>query len=285
MQLHVVLPAESPEMDIRRLADLAQEAEHLGYDGVWLPDHLLPPGPYGPEKYGGVYEPLTALAYLAAVTRDITLGTSVLILPLRDPLLVARQAATLARAAGGRFVLGVGAGWEAYEFDAAGVDFATRGARTTSALRVIRHLHEHGGGPYEDAFHSFDERAVFQPVPEHPVPFLIGGNSKAALRRAAEVGDWWQGVALEPREFAERRGRLRELGGERRIKAGTRIDWDDDGRDVRAVREEVEAWRAVDADHLAVWFGSVEGDGFRRRMRALAEAVGLGGGGGSGGRV
>ncbi|MDX3226352.1 TIGR03619 family F420-dependent LLM class oxidoreductase [Streptomyces sp. ME19-01-6] len=274
MQLHVVLPAESPELDIHELAALAQEAEQLGYDGVWLPDHLLPPGPYGPEKYGGVLEPLTALSYLAAVTRRVTLGTSVLILPLRDPLLVARQAATLARASGGRFVLGVGTGWEEYEFDAAGADFATRGARTTSALRLIRHLHASGGGPYEDAFHSFDERAVFQPVPEHPVPFLIGGNSTAALRRTAGVGDWWQGVGLGPREFTEHRSRLRELSDGREINAGARIGWDDDGRDAGEVREEVEAWRAVDADHLAVWFGSVDGDGFGRRMRALAKAVG-----------
>ncbi|ADI09440.1 oxidoreductase [Streptomyces bingchenggensis BCW-1] len=280
MQLHVILPAESPATDIHELAALTQEAERLGYDGVWLPDHLLPPGPYGPEKYGGVHEPLTALAYLAAVTRRVTLGTSVLILPLRDPLLVARQAATLARMSGGRFVLGVGAGWEEYEFDAARADFATRGARTTSALRLIRQLHESGGGPYEDAFHSFDERAVFQPVPEHPVPFLIGGNSNAALRRTVQVGDWWQGVGLGPREFAGHRARLRELSGGREIHAGARIGWDDDGRDVGRdvgeVREEVEAWRAVEADHLAVWFGSPEGDGFLRRMRALAEAVGQG---------
>ncbi|MFD8871437.1 LLM class flavin-dependent oxidoreductase [Streptomyces sp. NPDC059590] len=138
-------------------------------------------------------------------------------------------------------------------------------------MRLIRQLHESGGGAYEDAYHSFDGRAVFQPVPERPVPFLIGGNSNAALRRAAQVGDWWHGVGLGPEEFAAHRSRLRELsGGGRDINAGARIDWDDDGRDVREVRAEVAAWRAVDADHLAVWFGSVAGDGFRRRMRALA---------------
>lgn len=103
------------------------------------------------------------------------------------------------------------------------------------------------------------------------MPFLIGGNSKAALRRAAQVGDWWHGVGLDPEEFAAHRSRLRELSGEGRdINAGTRIDWDDDGRDVREVRAEVAAWQSVDAGHLAVWFGSVAGDGFCRRMRALA---------------
>ncbi|MEU4890870.1 TIGR03619 family F420-dependent LLM class oxidoreductase [Streptomyces sp. NPDC044780] len=267
MELHVVLPDESPRMGPRELTDLAQEAEALGYEGVWLPDHVLPPGPYGPDRYGGVYEPLIALASIAAVTRRITLGTSVLVLPLRDPLILARQTATLARMSGGRFVLGAGTGWERYEFDAAGADFAERGARTTSALRLIRHLHESGGGPYQDAFHSFDDRAVFQPVPERPVPFLIGGNSPAALRRTAEIGDWWQGVGLDPGEFAGHLARLRELSGGRRVHAGARIGWDDDGRDVRDVRAEIDAWAAAGADHLAVWFGDAEG--FGRRMRAL----------------
>ena len=105
------------------------------------------------------------------------------------------------------------------------------------------------------------------------LPFRVGGNSPAALRRTAQIGDWWQGVGLDPREFAGRRAGLRELSGGREINAGARIGWDDDGRDVREVREEVEAWRAADADHLAVWFGSPEGGGFRRRMRALAGAA------------
>ncbi|MCZ0994832.1 LLM class flavin-dependent oxidoreductase [Streptomyces noursei] len=114
-----------------------------------MPDHLLPPGPYGrpPEGYGGVYEALTTLAYLAAATERITLGTSVLIAPLREPLLLARQSATLARLSGGRFVLGVGVGWHPYEFAAAGVGFGDRGARTDRTLRLVRHLHTERAGP------------------------------------------------------------------------------------------------------------------------------------------
>lgn len=266
MELHVVLPDESPRMSASQLAGLAREAEDLGYDGVWLPDHLLPPGPYGPEAYGGVYEALTTLAYLAAVTERVRLGTSVLVLPLRDPLLVARQAATLARLSGDRFVLGVGTGWESYEFDAAGADFAGRGRRTTSALRLIRHLHTQGSGPYADGFHSFDERAVFQPVPERPVPFLIGGNSAAALRRTAEIGDWWQGVALTPAAFAEHRERLRALT-DRPVRAGARLQWGD-ARPAGEIAAEIDAFAAAGAGHLAVWCGEVAG--FAERMRRLA---------------
>ncbi|MEU3752350.1 TIGR03619 family F420-dependent LLM class oxidoreductase [Streptomyces olivoreticuli] len=269
MRLHVVLPDESASMPVSRLVELAREAEVLGFAGVWLPDHVLPPAEYGPV-YGGVYEPLTALAHLAAVTTRVTLGTSVLVLPLREPLVLAKQAATLAHLSEGRFVLGVGTGWESYEFEAAGADFAGRGARTTAALRLIRHLHTQGGGPYADDHHAIDGRAVFRPVPALPVPFLIGGNSDAALRRAARVGDMWQGVRLSPEEFVVRRDRLRELGGER-VSAGVRDDWDDDARPVEDVARRVRDWGRTGADDLALHFGPVEG--FGRRMRTLAARV------------
>lgn len=297
MRLHVVLPDESAAMDVGTVAGLAREAEALGYAGVWLPDHLLPPGPYGVSTgYGGVYEALTTLSYLAAVTERVTLGTSVLVAPLRDPLILARQTATLARLSGGRFVLGAGVGWERYEFAAAGADFAARGARTDSTLRVVRQLHTRGGGPYEDAFVSFDERAVFEPVPRTPVPFLIGGNSDAALRRAVEFGGYWQAVFLTPAEFAVRRKRIEELvreaepagGGLRsvagggaargpRVSAGARTDWDGPGRSAADVRAEVARWEAAGAADLAVWFGAAD-DGFAARMRALAAGTGLKGG-------
>ncbi|MGD3107700.1 TIGR03619 family F420-dependent LLM class oxidoreductase [Streptomyces sp. YGL11-2] len=286
MRLHVVLPSESAAMAVRDLAGLARQAEELGYAGVWLPDHLLPPGPYGtpPQAYGGVYEPLAALAYLAAVTERITLGTSVLIAPLREPLLLARQSATLARLSGGRFVLGVGVGWQRYEFAAAGVGFGTRGARTDRALRLVRHLHTGAGGPYDDGRVSFDGRAVFEPVPEEPVPFLIGGNSDAALRRAAEFGGYWQGVGLTPGEFAERRRWFargpatgRSAAGAPRVAAGSRIAWDGPDRTLAEVTSEVAEWEAAGAEDLGVWFGAVDG-GFADRMRALAEATGVAGG-------
>ncbi|GGW99667.1 TIGR03619 family F420-dependent LLM class oxidoreductase [Streptomyces noursei] len=281
MRLHVVLPSESGAMAAGELAGLAREAEELGYAGVWLPDHLLPPGPYGkpPEGYGGVYEALTTLGYLAAVTEHVMLGTSVLVAPLREPLLLARQSATLARLSGGRFVLGVGVGWQPYEFAAAGIGFGDRGARTDRALRLVRRLHTGAGGPYDDGEVAFDGRAVFEPLPQEPVPFLIGGNSDAALRRAAEFGGHWQAVGLTPREFAERAAVLDRRAAERgtRVVAGARIGWDGPDRSLPDVTAEVAAWEAAGAADLGVWFGPVDG-GFADRMRALAEGTGVAGG-------
>ncbi|MBF6333118.1 TIGR03619 family F420-dependent LLM class oxidoreductase [Nocardia transvalensis] len=266
MRLHVVLPDESAAMPVSQLVELAQEAEALGFAGVWLPDHVLPPAEYGPV-YGGVYEPLMTLAHVAAATSRVTLGTSVLILPLREPILLAKQAATLAHLSGDRFVLGVGVGWQPYEFEAVGADFAERGAITTAALQLIRRLHTGAGGPYADNHYAFDERAVFQPVPATPVPLLIGGNSDAALRRAALVGDMWQGVGLTPAQFATRRDRLRELGGDK-VSAGTRDTWNDDAQSIDDVVERIREWAEVGPDDLGLHFGPVEG--FGRRMRALA---------------
>ena len=109
MHLQVVLPNESIDVEPERIAGLARRAEQLGYGAVWLPDHLLPPADYG-TTYGGVYEPLVTLSYIAASTTRIGLGTSVLLVALRNPFAVAKQAATLDRLSHGRLTLGVGLG-------------------------------------------------------------------------------------------------------------------------------------------------------------------------------
>ena len=147
MRLGVVLPNEAVDADPREIARLAQRADALGYWSVWLPDHLLPPAAFG-DVYGGVYEPLTLLAHISALTEQITLGTSVLILPLREPVLLAKQFATLERVAPGRVILGAGVGWERDEFAALEVPFSERGARADELITLIEHLHAAGEGGF-----------------------------------------------------------------------------------------------------------------------------------------
>ena len=168
-------------------------ADELGFDSVWCNDHLAIPtasgdgatepayaAAYGEQRGQRIYEPLIVLAYLAAVTRRVLLGTSVYLLPLRNPLLAARQAVSLDQLSDGRLVLGVGAGWLESEFDAVGVPYRQRGRRTDEAIAMLKSLCGADGA-------GFLPKPVQRP---HP-PLWIGGRSEAALRRAARAGDAW----------------------------------------------------------------------------------------------
>jgi probable F420-dependent oxidoreductase len=257
--LEVVLPNEDPGQDPARPAELARLAEDLGYHAAWLPDHLMPPGAYG-EVFGGVYEPLITLAHIAARTSRIRLGTAVLVVPLRDPFVLAKQVATLDRLSGHRLGLGVGAGWNEPEFAEVGADFGTRGKRTDETLDLLAELFRTGRGPHG---------GYFEPRPAGPVPITVGGNSAVALRRAARIGAGWMSAGLSPAEFGVRAEKLRGMtnGDETRVTA--RMEWTsgDLGEGVARFR----AYILAGADAVAVHFGPAEDCG--RRMTVFAEAV------------
>jgi probable F420-dependent oxidoreductase len=172
---------------------VGRRADELGFDSIWCNDHLaLPSAPgngaaqpaytaaYGEQRGQSIYEPLIVLAYLAAVTRRVLLGTSVYLLALRHPLLAAKQAVSLDRLSDGRLVLGVGVGWLESEFAAMGVPYRQRGRRTDEAIAMLKTL-------------CAEDSADFLPQPvqrPHP-PLWIGGRSDAAVRRAARAGDAW----------------------------------------------------------------------------------------------
>ena len=234
-----MLPNESVDADPRAIVRLAQEAEALGYASLWLPDHLLPPAPYG-DVYGGVFEALTLLAHISAVTERITLGTSVLILPLREPVLLAKRVATLERLAPGRVTLGAGVGWDRDEFAALGVAYDVRGKRTDEIIALVEHLHRLGTGT---------DRGVFAPQPTARIPLLIGGKSDAALKRAARVGDLWQAYNVSIDEYRVMQDRLRAFATGRVVSPGTVV---------RSADEDVEMWREAGAEHLALHPGSLD---------------------------
>ncbi|WP_129788649.1 TIGR03619 family F420-dependent LLM class oxidoreductase [Promicromonospora panici] len=268
MELQVVLPNEFPTMPARTLTELTQAAEDLGYTTAWLPDHVLPPGEFG-ERFGGVYEPLVTIGHLTAVTEHLRFGTSVLVAPLRDPFVLAKQVATLHELSGGRVILGVGVGWSVPEFDAVGADYAHRGAVTDDMLALLGHLFSGGAAPYQGRRFSF-EQGVFAPAPDGSVPIMVGGNSDAALRRAARYGDVWQGIPADPGTFAERVQVLAELANGRDVVPALRIGWDG-STPVERVADAAVAYREAGAAQLAVHFG--EHEGTAERMTALANAV------------
>jgi probable F420-dependent oxidoreductase len=210
VHLGVILPnfgRESTPDAIRRTAEAAEE---LGLDSVWATEHIIV-GPEAVNPYGRVYAPLLVLAWIAAFTERVGVGTSIVLVPLHHPVHLAKEVATLQELSHGRVRLGVGVGWHEDEFRFMGVEFRGRDRRADEALGLMRALWSG-----ERAFHgkhwSF-ENATFAPLPE-PLPELwVGGRSERALRRARELGDVWhpsRGVGPEDvRRVKERFPELR----------------------------------------------------------------------------
>lgn len=206
--------------------DAALAADARGFESVWLPEHLVLPLELAGQLVPGeehppippttpVFDAAAWLAWLAAQTEHVRLGTFVYLLGIRHPFVGARAFATLDIVSGGRAELGVGAGWLTTEWEAVGLDPRTRGRRLDEAIDVTRRLWtedvvEHHGEAFDFAPVAFEPKPVQDP---HP-PISIGGESHRALRRAAERGDGWLGMAHTPASAAAQVVRLRELEAE-----------------------------------------------------------------------
>src|SRR3954469_6742580 len=172
MRIGVNIPNFGPGTDPDVLGRWARTGEALGFDLLMISDHVAVTPDVAEQYPAPFYEPFTALSWLAGVTERVRLGPSVLIVPHRHPLLVARMAANLNRISGGRLVLGVGVGWARQEFAALGVPFERRGVLTDEFLRSVRA--------------AWDDDADYR---AGRIPVWVGGNSEAGLRRAVRLGD------------------------------------------------------------------------------------------------
>lgn len=206
------------------MTPVAERIEVLGFESVWVAEHLVFPTeirsryPYSPQGVPPInpatplLDPLLVLMHIAARTERIRLGTNVYILPLRHPLAVARMTTTLDVLSKGRLSFGIGLGWLAEEFAAVGVDFASRGARTREYVRAIRALWTESEPSFQGRYAEFAP-LKFEPKPvqrPHP-PIIFGGESDAALRRAAALGDGWYGVGHTPESAGGQVARLHAL--------------------------------------------------------------------------
>ncbi len=182
------------------VASIAQLAEAAGFESLWFGEHIVfaePPPRFSPVPPDArVLDPLITLAFLAAHTRQIRLGTGVLILPQRNPLVLAKEIASLDALSGGRVIFGIGVGYWEPEFRALGVSFADRGARTDEYLAAMRAIWTQPQPAYHGRFVSF-EHVQAHPQPQRAIPVVVGGSSPAAYRRAVVQADGWYGWGLD----------------------------------------------------------------------------------------
>ena len=196
--------------DVQALVGLASRAEELGFDSVWVHDHVFNVG-HVLDRIGGrpYYEPLTLLSFVAARTARVRLGTSVLVLPYHNPIRLAKTVATLDVLSEGRVILGVGVGAIEKEMEAMGSAFKERGAITDEAIAVMRTLWTEDEPRFDGAYSRF-AGMKFSPKPRQHIPIVIGGVSRAAIRRAARLGDGWQPLGLTPGALGQGMAALRE---------------------------------------------------------------------------
>ncbi len=259
----------------------AETVARLGWEAVWTTDHVLVPHSAAGE-YGRTFEAIATLAWVGARHPSLKLGTSVIVVPQRNAVLLAKELATLDVLSEGRVIAGVGIGWVETEFDNLGMSdrFHRRGAYLDETIRLWRHLWSGSTEPFEGDFHAFRD-FVFGPVPvQARLPIVVGGSSEAALRRAGRLGDGYQATRSTPEDFVNRVAVIRAAADaagrpmpwlsarvpiaiEQRAGGGASLAHPE------ATKAEIEAFGRLGLDHLALVFQATD----PARLTAAIELV------------
>ena len=293
MKLGICLPNNWGLEDVQSIFRLATRAEELGFDSVWVSEHVFNTS-YILDRIGSrpYYDPLAILSYLAAVTRRISLGTSVLVLPYHNPIRLAKTAATLDVMCGGRLKLGVGVGVIEEEIIAMGGSMAERAAISDEAIAIMKELWTQDDPSFQGRYHSFSGMKFSpRPVQKPHVPLLVGGISRAAIRRAVSAGNGWHAMTLSPDELAPLVGYLGEIAVDAgralsEVPVSIRLDMHPPGTDRRGrtgrytldpdpeeVLAEVHRFEALGVDEIAVSLNSGEETLIHDTMDMLARHV------------
>ena len=262
MRFGVVFPQTEIGTDPTVIRDFAQTAEALGYHHILAYDHVIGANPASRQGWRPPYthkdsfhEPFVLFSYLAGVTKSLEFTTGVIILPQRQTVLVAKQAAALDVLSGGRLRLGIGIGWNPVEYEALGENFKNRGRRSEEQVEVLRKLWTQELVTYEGQWHKITD-AGLNPLPiQRPIPIWFGGSDDRALRRLARLGDGWfplmgpddtcRAAIDKIGSYAREAGRdPKSIGIESRVTIGQKSpeEW----------KKEIEAWKNLGATHLAV---------------------------------
>lgn len=288
MKIGIRIPAAGPGASPESIVQTARWAESLGYSSVWVSDHVVLPEvvassyPYDAEGRWPYpadtpwLDPLLALSLAASAAPSVQLGTSVLVAPLRHPVHLAKQVASLDYLSGGRVILGLGAGWMKEEMDLLGVPFARRGARAAEMVALMRALWSGDTVDFRGAFYELAGCRMHPRPAQARIPVVWGGHSEHALRRVVGCGDGWHPTRSTLHQLAAGMARLRRL-------------CDEHGRDfdtVSVIARPGPAYaidEAAHARHLALGVDHVVIDppvaeglaGFREEMERVAEICGL----------
>ena len=176
------------------LLNVARESEKQGLDSLWTSDHIIVPKDHHP--WTRLFETITTLSFISSVTTKILLGTSVILLPLRDPIILAKQIATINALSNGRVIIGVGIGWNNKEFGLIGKNFQSRMKTVGGQIQTMRKF-------WKDGFRNIGFTSEPLPTEETCPRILVGGQSIGALRRVAEFGDGWHPVGITPQEYEQ----------------------------------------------------------------------------------
>jgi probable F420-dependent oxidoreductase len=217
VQVAIAVNHAGQQVPMGDLARLARRAEALGFDALLSGDHIVLPleeqydHPYAPDgrfgldtrrRQGHLIESMTVLGYLAGITERIRLGTSVMVMPYRNPIVAAKEWASLDVISKGRTICGLGVGWSRWAFDALGIPFDRRGAMTDECIEVMQTLWTRERPAFDGEFFRFDGIGFLPKPVQDPLPVWIGGQSRAAARRAARFGQCWHATRATPDQIA-----------------------------------------------------------------------------------
>jgi probable F420-dependent oxidoreductase len=230
MRVGAKLPSSGPLPAQLGIPHMAATLEAVGFASLWVSDHVVMPAtvtsryPYASDGVATWatddpwYDAIVVLSMAAAVTSTAELGTAVLVLPQRQPVILAKEIASLDRLAGGRVVLGVGAGWLAEEFAALATPYESRGGRTNEWIALLRACWNGRPDAFDGEHYRLPGGVVCEPTPARPVPILVGGTTRAALRRAREHGDGWLGIqSFDTLDVAALAAATEQVGAERSV--------------------------------------------------------------------